>query len=74
MYQHVSMMAIDLSGAACAARRRAVFHALGVETMRHRLVFPPVLTRDKRRAIARKGPPAAMNAKFTVSSMGLFIN
>ena len=55
MYPHVSMMAIDLSGAACAARRRAVFHALGVKTMRHRLVFPPVLTRDKRRAIARKG-------------------
>ena len=55
MYQHVSMMAIDLSGAACAARRRAVFHALGVETRRHRLVFPPVLTRDKRRAMARNG-------------------
>src|SRR5215467_3792416 len=53
MYQHVSMMAIDLSGAACAARKRAVFHAMGLQTMRHRLVFPPVLTRDKRRAMAR---------------------
>jgi hypothetical protein len=49
----VSMMAVDLSGAACAARRRAVFHAMGVQTMRRRLAFPPVLTRDKRRAIAR---------------------
>src|SRR5215470_6660259 len=56
IYQHVSMMAIDLSGAACAARRRAVFHAMGVQTMRHRLVFPPVLTRDKRRAMARDKP------------------
>src|SRR5262245_41452207 len=55
MYQHVSMMAIDLSGAACAARRRAVFHAMGVQTMRHRLAFPPVLTRHKRRAMARQG-------------------
>src|SRR5215470_12078388 len=56
MYQHVSMIAIDLSGAACAARRRAVFHAMGVQTMRHRLVFPPLLTRDTRRAMARDKP------------------
>src|SRR5215831_8856585 len=55
MYQHVSMMAIDLSGAACAARRRAVFHAMGLQTMRHRLAFPPVVTRHKRRAMARQG-------------------
>src|SRR5262252_5853035 len=55
IYQHVSMMAIALSGAACAARRRAVFYAIGVQTMRHRLAFPPVLTRDKRRAMARQG-------------------
>src|SRR6266446_7244934 len=47
------MMAVDLSGAACAARRRAVFHAMGVKTMRCSLAFPPVLTSDKRRAIAR---------------------
>lgn len=56
MYSHVSMMAIALSGATCAARRRAVCHAMGVQTMRHRLVFPPVLTRDTRRAMARDKP------------------
>src|SRR5262245_12723793 len=55
MYQHVSMMAVDLSEAACAPRRRTVFHAMDVKTMRRRLAFPPVLTRDKRRDIARKG-------------------
>src|SRR5215218_5597311 len=55
MYQHVSMMAVDLSGAPCVARRRTVCHAMGVKTMRRRLAFPPVLTRDKRRDIARKG-------------------
>src|SRR2546423_4012014 len=53
MYQHVSMMAVALSGAACAARRRAVFHAMGVQGMRRRLALPPVLTSYKRRDIAR---------------------
>src|SRR4051812_11749198 len=49
------MIAVDLSGAACAARRRAVFHAMGLQTTRHRLAFPPVLLRDKRRAMERQG-------------------
>jgi hypothetical protein len=64
MYQHVSMMAVGLSGAACAARRRAVFHAMGVQTMRRRLAFPPVLTCDKRRAMARDKPGTTIWARL----------
>jgi hypothetical protein len=56
MYQHVSMMAVGLSGAACAARSRAVFHAIGLKTRRRSLAFPPVLTSDKLRAMERDKP------------------
>src|SRR5215510_5412225 len=56
MYQHVSMIAVGRSRAACAARRRAVFHAMGLQTMRRSLAFPPVLTSDTRRAMEQDKP------------------
>jgi len=50
------MVAVDPSGAACAARRRAVFHAMRLQTMRRSLAFPPVLTSDTRRAMEQDKP------------------
>src|SRR5215470_3762557 len=47
------MVAVDLSGAACAARRRAVSHAMGLKAMRRSPAFPPVLTSYKLLEIKR---------------------
>src|SRR5262249_29257421 len=73
------MVAVDLSGAACAARRRAVFHAMGLKTMQRSLAFPPVLTSYKLleierprlgRAAARRATAAGKNRK--ILGAGLF--
>jgi hypothetical protein len=47
------MVAVDPSGTACAARKRAVFHAMGSKTMPRSPAFPPVLTRYKLLEIER---------------------
>ena len=54
IYQHVSMVAVDPQGAACAALTHAVLHAMGANTMGRSPVLPPVLTRDKLLYIARR--------------------
>src|SRR5215475_6230755 len=48
------MVAVDLSGAACAARKRAVFHAMGSKTIPRSPAFPPVLTSYKLLEIERR--------------------
>jgi hypothetical protein len=41
------MVAVDPSGAAYTAQKRAVFHAMGLKTIQRSPVFPPVLTSYK---------------------------
>jgi hypothetical protein len=47
------MVAVDPSGAVCTARKRALFYAMGLKTMRRSLAFPPVLTSYKLLEIER---------------------
>jgi hypothetical protein len=47
------MVEVDPQGAACAALKRAVFHAMGSQTMQRNPAFPPVLTSYKLREIER---------------------
>ena len=56
--QHVPMGAVDLSRSACTARQRAVFHAMGAQTIPRRRAFPPGVTSDTGRERARRLPAA----------------
>src|SRR5215510_6297454 len=47
------MVAVEPSGPACTARKRAVFHAMGSKTIPRRPAFPPVLTSYKLLEIER---------------------
>ena len=51
--QNLSMVEVDPEGAACAARKRAVFHAMGLKTRQRSPAFPPVLTSYKPLEIER---------------------
>src|SRR5262249_43758919 len=47
------MVEVDPQGAACATRKRAVFHAMGSKTMQRSSAFPPVFTSYKPLEIER---------------------
>ena len=53
IYQHVSIVAVDPSGAAYAALQHAIAHAMGSKTMQRSPALPPVLTSYKLLEIER---------------------